>query len=244
MKRLVLACLAAAALVVGFMRPGSAASTVAQNFFLTAPGISPVLSFSGQLQCEVEVNAPGTFSATPQYSSDGVTWAGATNIGGGSITVPGTYIGTNPQAPYTSFRLNISQFSGNQISGQLICGDSLPPPNNGATGSVNSVNGGTCISATPSTGSVLVTYTCPTPNPATSTETTCTVATATTCTSSVTVATGVTQCAVSVNGTDTNILLADVLNPVVTTPSAGSVTVTGRASTSVSGTIATNVLCF
>src|SRR6185437_14889019 len=99
-------------------------------------------------------------------------------------------------------------------------------------------------SATPSTGSVLVSYTCPTPNPATSTETTCTVATATSCTSTVTVADGVTQCSASINATDTDVTLADVLAPAVTTPSAGSVTVTGRVSTSSSGTIATNILCF
>jgi len=226
------------------MRPGSAADTVAQSFFLTAPGVTPALSFNGQLQCEAQINAPGTFSATPQYSSDGVTWAPASNIGGGSLTVPGTYIGTNPTTPYTSFRLNISSFSGSQISGQLACGDSLPPASSGATGSVTSVNGGPCISATPSTGSVLVSYTCPTPNPATSTETTCTVATATSCTSTVTVADGVTQCSASINATDTDVTLADVLAPAVTTPSAGSVTVTGRVSTSSSGTIATNILCF
>jgi len=224
---------------------GSAASNVAQGFFLTSPGVTPALAFSGQLQCEVQVNAPGTLASTPQYSTDGVTWVPATVIGNGSIVIPGTYIGTNPAAAgYTFLRLNVSSFTGPQLSGQLACGDSLPPANSGGTGAVSSVNGGTCIQATPSSGAVVVSYSCPTPNPATVTETTCTTSTSTSCTSAVSVAAGVTQCAVAINATDTTVSLANVLAPAVSTPLTNSVTVTAQTATSSTGTLATNVLCF
>jgi len=67
------------ALIIGaVVAPGSAASTVTQNFLLTSPGATPVLAFSGQLQCEVQINGPNSsIAATPQYSADGVTWHAA-----------------------------------------------------------------------------------------------------------------------------------------------------------------------
>jgi len=155
------------ALIIGaVVAPGSAASTVTQNFLLTSPGATPVLAFSGQLQCEVQINGPNSsIAATPQYSADGVTWHAATGIGGGSIAQPGVYIGTNPSgAGYTSLRLSVSSFGGSQLSGQLICGDSLPASGAGG-GGVTSIVAGVCTSPNPGVGTAAVDYICDTPGP-------------------------------------------------------------------------------
>lgn len=102
------------------------AATVSQTFLLTAPGDTAALSFTSQQQCEVDVNGPPQYlAATPQYSSTGGGYVAASNINGGSITQPGSYIGTNPGG-FSYFRLHVTSFTGPQISGQLVCNDTLP----------------------------------------------------------------------------------------------------------------------
>lgn len=220
--------LAIAALVVGTVLPGSAASNVAQGFLATSPGPTAALAFSGQLQCEVQVNAPGTLASTPQYSADGVTWVPATVIGNGSITIPGTYIGTNPAAAgYGFLRLNISSFTGAQVSGQLACGDSLPPANSGGTGAVLSVNGGTCVTVSPITGATIVNYSCATPSPSDSGQIHCTIS-GTTCTATATIGAGE-NCTATYVSTLTTVPIADLL-PALTSVTGTTLTVTGNTS--------------
>ena len=110
-----------------------ATATVTQSLYITSTGPSPVLDFSGQLQCEVQINQPfGTFQATPQYSTDGVNWDTAVGIASGTVGTTGVFIGTVPPGPgYLHFRLFFNKFAAVYMSGQLACGDSLPPTSGG-----------------------------------------------------------------------------------------------------------------
>ena len=127
-------------LIFGLSLNAFAATTVASNFNVSTPGALPSLAFTGTLQCMVQINAPtGNFQATPQFSTDNSTWVTATVVGGGTIGQPGVYIGTVPVGPgYAFFRVFFNRISV-PISGQLVCGDSLPPSQGSGSGTVTSV---------------------------------------------------------------------------------------------------------